>query len=121
MRYAFRFGFCDFYEESQNRRAGTYTYSNGSWRRTASGSQTSSSSQTSANTSKSYYATSNLRLRSEPDTSKDNRIASISEGERVEFIESGRTDTIEGITAPWFRVKTADGTIGWAFSGFLSQ
>jgi hypothetical protein len=70
---------------------------------------------------KTYIATSNLRLRSEPDTSTDNRIASISEGDNVELVEVGRTDTLDGITAPWFRVKAKDGTIGWAFSGYLSE
>jgi len=66
-----------------------------------------------------YYATSNLRLRSEPDTSKNNRIAGIHEGDSVALLEVGKTDNIDGINAPWYRVKTADGTIGWVFSGYL--
>jgi hypothetical protein len=68
-----------------------------------------------------YYATTLLRLRSEPDTSKDNRIASIPQGSSVELLETGKTETIDGITAPWYKVKTANGTIGWVFSGYLSQ
>jgi uncharacterized protein YgiM (DUF1202 family) len=66
-----------------------------------------------------YYAATNLRLRSEPDTSTDNRIASIPEGSSVEFIEAGKPDTVNNITAPWFKVKMPDGTIGWVFSGYL--
>jgi len=68
-----------------------------------------------------YYATETLRLRSEPETGKDNRIASISKGNSVELLETGKTETIDGITAPWYKVKTANGTIGWVFSGYLSQ
>jgi len=41
-----------------------------------------------------FYATTNLRLRSEPDTSKDNRIAGITQGGRVELIELGQSETI---------------------------
>lgn len=67
-----------------------------------------------------YYATSNLRLRSAPDTSKNNRIAGILEGDSVALLETGKTDNIDGITAPWYMVKTADGTIGWVFSGYLT-
>jgi len=66
------------------------------------------------------YATSNLRLRSEPDTSKDNRIATVSEGSSVEVLEAGKTENIDGINAPWYKVKTADGTTGWVFGGYLS-
>jgi len=80
----------------------------------------SATSDKTANTAAVYYATQNLRLRSEPDTSTDNRIKSIPAGERVELLETGKTQTIDGISAPWFRVKTEDGTTGWAFSGFLS-
>ncbi|WP_461257019.1 SH3 domain-containing protein [Treponema sp. R80B11-R83G3] len=68
-----------------------------------------------------YYAATNLRLRSEPDTSKDNRIAGVPQGSKVELIEVGNTETIDKITAPWYKVKTADGTVGWLFSGYLSE
>lgn len=66
-----------------------------------------------------FYAASNVRLRSEPDTSKDNRIANILKGDSVELLEVGKTENIDDITAPWFRVKTANGIIGWVFSGYL--
>jgi hypothetical protein len=81
--------------------------------------QTSGKAATSAQTVP-YYATSNLRLRSEPDTSKDNRIAGVSQGSKVELLEIGKTETIDNISAPWYKVKTADGTIGWLFSGYLT-
>jgi len=66
-----------------------------------------------------YYATTNLRLRSEPDTSKNNRIAGISQGNKVVLLEVGKTETIDDISAPWYKVKTSDGTVGWVFSGYL--
>jgi len=68
-----------------------------------------------------FYATSNLRLRSEPDTSKDNRIAGITQGGRVELIELGQSETIDNMNARWFKVKTEDGTVGWLFSGYLTS
>jgi len=80
-----------------------------------------STSQNNQSTSKPYYATTNLRVRSEPDTSKDNQIGRIPEGDSVELLEVGRTETMDGVTAPWYRVKAADGTTGWVFSGYLSD
>jgi len=77
--------------------------------------------QTNESTSKSYYATSNLRLRSEPDASKDNQVARILEGDSVELLEVGEIVSVDSITAPWYKVKTADGTTGWVFSGYLSD
>jgi len=67
-----------------------------------------------------FYATANVRLRSEPDTSKNNRIAGIPKGGSVELIEVGKTEIIDGIKAPWFKVKTTDGTTGWVFSGYFT-
>jgi len=68
-----------------------------------------------------WYAETNLRLRSEPDTSKDNRIASVPQGSRVELLEVGKFETIDNIKSPWYKVKTADGTVGWLFSGYLTD
>jgi len=68
------------------------------------------------------YATTNLRLRSEPDTSKDNRIAGVPQGSRVVMIESGdKFETIDNMTKLWYKVKTEDGTVGWLFSGYLTS
>jgi len=68
-----------------------------------------------------FYATANLRLRREPDTTRDNRITAIQRGDRVVLLETGRIDTINDITAPWFMVMTEDGIVGWMFSGYLSH
>ena len=72
------------------------------------------------NTKNYYYATTNLRLITEPDTSKDNKIADVPQGSRVEMIELGNSETIDNINARWFKVRTDDGTTGWLFSGYLS-
>jgi hypothetical protein len=88
---------------------GTYVSTDGTWVKQGGGA---------ANI---YYATTNLRLRSEPDTSKDNRIASIPKGGRVELLEVGKNDTIDNIKASWYKVKTTNGLIGWVFSGYLTS
>jgi hypothetical protein len=76
----------------------------------------------SADTPSYYYATTNLRLRSEPDTSKDNRIAGVPQGSRVEMLDMGiDLETIDNMTRRWYKVKTEDGTIGWLFSGYLTS
>jgi hypothetical protein len=67
-----------------------------------------------------WYAETNLRLRSEPDTSKDNRIAGVPQGSKVELLETGKIETIDNIKDSWFKVKTEDGTEGWLFSGYLT-
>jgi len=68
-----------------------------------------------------FYAISKVRLRSQPDRSKDNRIAGVPRGGSVELIEVGKTEIIEGIKAPWFKVKTEDGTTGWVFSSYFTM
>jgi len=126
-------GFLNVYSNDVGKLAGTYTRPNTNsrtWRLAASGSQNSSISQTNEsssnlqttqNISKSYFTISNLRVRSEPDASKDNQIGRLQEYSIVELLEVGRTETIDGVTAPWYRVKAADGTTGWVFSGYLRE
>jgi hypothetical protein len=88
---------------------GTYVSTDGTWVKQGGGA---------ANI---YYATTNVRLRSEPDTSKDNRIAGVPKGGKVELLEVGKTDKIDNIKASWYKVKTVNGTIGWVFSGYLTS
>ena len=67
-----------------------------------------------------FIATANLRLRSEPDTSNDGNIVTvIPQNSEVLYLDSGRRDTIGGITAPWVLVANLEGIAGWAFSGYL--
>jgi len=34
-------------------------------------------------------------------------------------VASDSQATIDGVTAPWYRIKKADGLIGWAFGGYI--
>jgi hypothetical protein len=67
-----------------------------------------------------YHGKDLLRVRSEPDTSVNNVIAKLAEGDKVALLETGKMDNRDGINAPWFKVKTADGKTGWVFSGYLT-
>jgi len=62
-------------------------------------------------------------LMNEPDSQAyGNSIKRIGIGEKFEFLETGKESTIDGITAPWFKVRTADGrTTAWIFSGFFRE
>lgn len=65
-----------------------------------------------------YTTTSNLRLRDQASTA-GTIVVTITKGSKVEVLQRGIKATIDGITAPWVQVKTADGTIGWCFGGYL--
>jgi hypothetical protein len=88
---------------------------------TAAQTQTESETEKPLAQAKTYYATTNLRLRREPDTSKDNIIDRVNKDDGVRFLEIGETETIDGITAPWFKVQVLDGPTGWLFSGYLAE
>jgi hypothetical protein len=45
----------------------------------------------------------------------------VSAGETVTLLETGAMQSVDGINAPWFKIRQADGTIGWVFSGFLAK
>jgi hypothetical protein len=60
----------------------------------------------------------NLRLRGSPDTGGE-ILRTLAEGESVTVLESGLSETIDGITAPWVWVETRDGIQGWCFAGYL--
>ena len=40
-------------------------------------------------------------------------------GQAVTILKTGESATIDGKSAPWYRVKTADGLIGWAWGGYI--
>jgi hypothetical protein len=71
---------------------------------------------------KQYYAatTDKLRVRSEPDTDAENVITHLAKGEQVELLEIGKMESMDDMDNPWFKVKTAAGTTGWVFSGYLT-
>jgi len=57
-----------------------------------------------------------IRLRASTDAFV---LGSLGKDEAITILKTGETATIGGITAPWYRVKKADGLIGWAFGGFI--
>ena len=67
-----------------------------------------------------HYVTANLRLRDSDDLSSD-AITTLPQYTTVKILETGRTETIDGITAPWIRVVSQTGFTGWCFSGYVSQ
>jgi hypothetical protein len=61
----------------------------------------------------------NLRLRYRP-TTEDRTITTLKKDTTVQILDlENNKETIDGITAPWARVLTQTGYIGWCFSGYL--
>ncbi|MBN1243185.1 MAG: SH3 domain-containing protein [Spirochaetales bacterium] len=57
-----------------------------------------------------------IRLRASTDAFV---LGSLGKGEAITILKTGVIATIGGITAPWYRIKKADGLIGWAFGGYI--
>jgi len=66
-----------------------------------------------------YVSTGPLNLRSKP--SKDGKVITVlGKDEPITVLEkSTNEDTIDGITASWYRVKTKAGDEGWVFGGYI--
>lgn len=62
----------------------------------------------------------NLRLRVSSDISAA-IITTLKTGTPVQILETGKTETIDGIIAPWVKVQSFNGYTGWCFSGYLSN
>jgi hypothetical protein len=69
---------------------------------------------------KTHVTTENLRLR-ETATIFSLSLTTLPKGTDVEVLETGATETIGGITAPWVKVRTENGLINWCFSGYLKE
>lgn len=65
-----------------------------------------------------YTVTDNLRLRKTSDL-KSEIVTTLPKNTRLALVSKGKTQTIDGITAPWVQVKTEAGETGWCFGGFL--
>ena len=59
-----------------------------------------------------------LRVRENPDTGSA-IVTTLDTGMQVQVLETGATETIGGISAPWVKVLAENGFTGWAFSGYL--
>ena len=62
--------------------------------------------------------TDRLRVREKPDTGSA-IVTTLDTGTHVQLLETGATETIGGITAPWVKVQSENGFTGWTFSGYL--
>ena len=62
----------------------------------------------------------NLRLRESPNTTAAT-ITTMEQGSKVTILEIGSNAVIDGITAPWIKVQTPDGNIGWCFGLYLRE
>ena len=66
-----------------------------------------------------HYTSDYLRIRK--DSSLDAEIITVLEPNiGVEFVQKGKKDTIDGITANWVKVSSANGYVGWCFAGYLN-
>jgi hypothetical protein len=46
-------------------------------------------------------------------------LGSLDKNQAITILKTGEKTTIGGITSPWYRIKTKDGLIGWAFGGYI--
>ena len=67
-----------------------------------------------------HHVTVNLRLR-DGDNLSASIITVLPANTTIRIIETGVTETIDGITAPWIRVVSEIGYIGWIFSGHIDE
>jgi len=62
----------------------------------------------------------NLRFRESP-TIDGKFIRMLSKDEKLEIIEQGKSETINGVKGNWVKVKTEKGEIGWCFDAYLEE
>ena len=62
----------------------------------------------------------NLRLRESPNT-EASIITTMEQGSKVTILEIGPNAVIDGITAPWVKVQTTDGKVGWCYGLYLRE
>jgi hypothetical protein len=67
-----------------------------------------------------HKTTDSLRLRNNAGVSAL-IITILEKGTGVEVLESGKEETVDGITAPWVKVRSSTGHAGWCFSGYLEK
>ena len=62
----------------------------------------------------------NLRLRLNPNKNTG-IIMTLTRGTKVQVLEVGNNELIDGISANWVKVLTEDGYVGWCFSGYIQN
>ncbi|MDD4893350.1 MAG: leucine-rich repeat domain-containing protein [Candidatus Rickettsiella isopodorum] len=61
-----------------------------------------------------------LRLR-ETEGQDGKIISSLTKGNKLEFLEKGKVEVINGVKGNWLKVRTEKGEEGWCFSGYLEE
>jgi len=62
----------------------------------------------------------NLRFRERPDL--DSKVIRVfKKSEKLTILETGKTETIDGVKGTWVKVKTEQGEIGWCFDAYLEE
>jgi hypothetical protein len=67
-----------------------------------------------------HYVTGNLRLRNAAALSSP-AITTLPQFTALRIIETGKSETIDGITAPWVKIVSQTGYTGWCFSGYVRR
>jgi hypothetical protein len=70
--------------------------------------------------SASHRTTDRLRIRDNPAAASP-VVTTLDSGAEVQVLETGPSAVIDGITAPWVKVATSNGYIGWCFGGYLEE
>ncbi len=84
--------------------------------------KTDGKESTKSSDKKTYYTPNvdNLRFRASPDL-QGKFIRSLIKGEKLELIEKGKADTVNGVKGTWVKVKTEKGEVGWCFDVYLKE
>jgi hypothetical protein len=67
-----------------------------------------------------YVSDGPLNVRSQPGK-EGIKIFSLPQGKKILVTETGKIETIDGITAPWVRIWDDRANTGWVFSGYLKK
>ena len=63
---------------------------------------------------------SNVRIRNKPTIENSKTIGNLDKGDKVIILGKSRNeDTIQNMVAPWFKIKTEDGTVGYSYGYFF--
>lgn len=68
---------------------------------------------------KRVYAADNLNIRADPNV-RGEKVVLAGKGSPLTVLEEGKKETIDGITAPWIKVRLPDGKEGWCFAGYVA-
>ena len=68
---------------------------------------------------KRVYAADNLNIRAAPNV-RGEKVVLAGKGSPLTVLKEGKKETIDGITAPWIKVRLPDGKEGWCFAGYIA-